>query len=1089
MKGRYRIMAALMMAAGPAALAGEAPEPPWQHPYTGEEATGENVIALWQFLPGRETQDNSGHGHDLTLRGQARFVPTGRFGSCLESFPADRENDHPQGAIVQNHPSLTPPGAFTLEMWLQAKPEMDRYDTVFLVDKKYFHYAKDVPEANWDYCLYLARTGEHRRRIVAYLGYGRDSAEYVSQELPIEPGRWVHVAFTYDGAGTGRFFFNGQPAGKTVHPGRGPVTPGRYDLVLGDRYGSIHCGFPGYLDQVRLCNGVVPYFTGSLEVEVGGRTAFVRLEKGAAVPLVLTNDTGKPLSQARVQVLLGAERQEFPLPDLAPHQSVPLSVPVDTALRPDRYPLQVTASARAGDSRVEVERSFAVVIVPRPLPNQMPVVLWGSGDFPRLKEIGFTHQLVSLVDYAKVWEAGKPTEAMNPADVQRMRESLDEHLVQGIGAVVYVYPASWVASNEALKSRYQRVDRRGNAQPGENVCGNFPEIRQFAYNVGASVAQTFGSHPALQAALIHSEVRDATSLCFHPHDQEAFRQWAGQDIPAEVVSKNGFPFSRIKGFPPTRVIPDDHPILQFYRWFWKDGDGWNPLHTQVHRGLKSTGREDLWTFFDPAVRVPSLWGSGGGVDVISQWTYSYPDPIKIGQATDELFAMAAGQPNQQVMKMTQIIWYRSGTAPELPADEFQRAQWEKEIPDAQFITIAPDHLREAFWSKISRPIRGIMYHGWQSLVDAGASAYRYTHPRTKEVLAELIRQVVRPLGPTLLQVPDRPSDVALLESFTSQMFAGRGTYGWGESWEADLHLILQWAHLQPRIIYEETVLREGLDGYRVLVMPCCDVLPESVVRRIQQFQRAGGLLVGDEFLTPALTPDLFLASYRRSGRAQEDKAALQAKAAELRRALDPFYQRYGDSSSPDVVIRFRQYRHTDYLFALNDRRTFGRYVGHHGRVMEEGVPTSATLSVRRRRGHVYDLVNHAAVPVVRTGKELRFEVDLGPGDGRVFLILDSPIAGVQLQAPERGQRGRPFRLQVAVVDPAGKPLPAVVPVEVEVRDPQGRLAEGSGYYGAADGRLTVELLPARNDLPGRWTLRVRELASGQRAQGTLMVAP
>lgn len=1078
------------MGASPPLLAGETPAQPWQKLYTGEEATGENVIALWQFLPGQEAKDNSGHGHDLTLRGQARFATGGPFGSCLESFPADQKNDYPQGAVVKNRPRLTPPGAFTLETWLQAKPEMDRYETVFLFDKKYFHYAKDLPEANWDYCLYLERTGERRRRIVAHLGYGKDSAAYTSREVPIEPDRWVHVAFTYDGAGTGRFFFNGEPVGKTVHPGRGPVTPGQYDLVLGDRYGSIHCGFPGYLAQIRICEGIVPAFTGSLEVEVtGGRTAFVRLEKAASIPMVFTNDTGKPLSQGKVQVFCATERREIPLPDLAPNQSFTLPAPVDTTLRPDRYPLKVVATALAGEAPVQVERSFTMAIVPRPLSHQMPVVMWGSGDFMRLKEIGFTHQLVSLVDYAKVWEAGQPTEAMNPADLQRMREFLDEHLIQGLGAVVYLYPGSWVTSQEALKSLYQRIDRAGHPQPGENVCGNFPEVRQFAYNVGASVAQTFGAYPPLQAALIHSEVRDATDLCFHPHDREAFQQWAGFDIPAEVICKDGLPFSRIPGFPPPRILPDNDPILQFYRWFWKDGDGWNPLHTQVHRGLQSTGRKDLWTFFDPAVRVPSLWGSGGEVGVISQWTYTYPDPIKIGQATDELFAMAEGQPNQQVMKMTQIIWYRSGTAPELPPDESQRAQWEKDIPDAQFITIAPDHLREAFWSKISRPIRGIMYHGWQSLVDAGAYAYRYTNPRTKEVLAELVRDVVRPLGPTLLQVPDRRSDVALLESFTSQMFAGRGTYGWGESWEADVHLILQWAHLQPRIVYEETVLRNRLDGFRVLVMPCCDVLPESVVHCIQEFQRGGGLLVADEFLTPALTPDILLPSYRRSGQAQEDKAALQAKAAELRRELDPFYQRYGDSSSPDVVIRFRQYRHTDYLFALNDRRTFGSYVGHHGKVMEEGLPTSAVLSVRRRNGHVYDLVKHAAVPAARTGEELRFEVPLGPGDGRVFMITDSPIAGVQLRAPDRGKLGRPLRLKAAVVDPQGKPLQAVVPVEVEVLDPQGRPAEMSGYYGAAGGRLSVELLLARNDLPGRWTLQLRELASGRRMQRSLVVSP
>ena len=127
------------------------------------------------------------------------------------------------------------------------------------------------------------------------------------------------------------------------------------------------------------------------------------------------------------------------------------------------------------------------------------------------------------------------------------------------------------------------------------------------------------------------------------------------------------------------------------------------------------------------------------------------------------------------MKMTQIIWYRSQTAPELPSDEAQRVAWEKEIPDAKFITIAPDHLREAFWSKISRPVQGIMYHGWGSLVPAEHGGYRHTNPETREALTQLIRDVVRPLGPTLLQVPDRSSDVAILESFAAQVFAGRGT--------------------------------------------------------------------------------------------------------------------------------------------------------------------------------------------------------------------------------------------------------------------------------------------------------------------------
>ncbi len=1077
------------LTAAHAAAAEAQSEQPWRKLYTGQQATGENVIALWQFHPGREAQDNSGHGHLLMLRGQARWVKEGLFGSCLESFSADGEHDKAQGASAKNHESLSPPGAFTLEAWFKPKPEMDKFTTVFLLDKKYYHYAKDLPRANWDYCLYLRRAGENKRQIAAHLGYGTDSAAYTSRVVDVPSGQWAHVAFTYDGAGTGRFFFNGKSVGRIVHEGRGPVTAGSYPLVIGDRYGSVHCGFPGYIDQVRISKGIVSFFTGSLELDFsGGRTAFRRMEKDARVPVTVVNDVGKPLTGGTARAFLGGTEKTFPLPDLAPKATCTIDVPVDTTLRPDGYTLKVMAAATADGKKYEAEESASVVVAPRPLPHRMPVVMWGGGDFQRLKEIGFTHQLISLVDYGKVWAAGKPTAAATSARIAESARSLDEHLAQGMGAVVNVYPGRWVIHNERLKEKYQRISRTGKPYKRENACASSPELQTFAYNVGASVAKTFGDFPAFEGALIHSEIRDGTNLCFHQYDRDAFRKFAGYDIPARAASVAGVRYSTIKDFPEKRIVPDDDPLLTFYRWFWKQGDGWNSLHTQVHKGLKSTGRDDLWTFFDPAVRVPSVWGSGGGVDVLSQWTYSYPDPIKIGQATDELFAMAAGAPHgQQVMKMTQVIWYRSQTAPKLPKEESKRAPWEKEIPDARFITIAPDHLREAFWSKMSRPIRGIMYHGWGSLVKAQHGSYRYTNPRTRKVLAELVRDVVEPLGPTLLQVPDRTSDVALLESFASQVFAGRGTRGWSGTWEADMHLILQWAQIQPRIVYDETILRDGLDDDRVLVMPYCDVLTESVARKVAEFQKKGGLIVADEQLTPAFRPDILVKSRRRTGKADADKAALQAKAADLRRELDARYKRHADSSNPDVVVRCRQYRDTDYLFAVNDKRTFGSYVGHHGKVMEKGLPNAATLSLKRKQGYVYDLVGHKPVSAASAGSELKFDASFGPGDGRVFMITPRKIADLHVRAPEQARLGEQVRLTVAVVDGKQKPLEAVIPVQVEILDPERRPAESSGYYGAKDGRLAITVDLAKNDLAGNWTIHVSELASGLSRQHKLTV--
>ena len=216
---------------------------------------------------------------------------------------------------------------------------------------------------------------------------------------------------------------------------------------------------------------------------------------------------------------------------------------------------------------------------------------------------------------------------------------------------------------------------------------------------------------------------------------------------------------------------------------------------------------------------------------------------------------------------------------------------------------------------------------------------------------------------------------------------------------------------------------------------------------------------------------------------------MQARAAELRQAIDAQYERYGDAASPDTVLRFRHYDSTDYLFVLNDKRTFGNYVGQHGKVMEQGLPHTDELQVRRGGGFVYDLVQHKPVPAATQDGMLKFAVELGPGDGRVFMITERPIAEVQVAAPARARRGERVSLHVRIVDEAGESLRAVIPLQVEILDPQGRAAEFSGYYGARDGELRIDCDLAPNDLAGNWKIRVRELASQRTHEQTLVVEP
>ena len=79
-------------------------------------------------------------------------------------------------------------------------------------------------------------------------------------------------------------------------------------------------------------------------------------------------------------------------------------------------------------------------------------------------------------------------------------------------------------------------------------------------------------------------------------------------------------------------------------------------------------------------------------------------------------------------------------------------------------------------------------------------------------------------------------------------------------------------------------------------------------------------------------------------------------------------------------------------------------------------------------------------------------------------------------------------MEVAVtVLAAGRPVAAVVPLQVTILDAKGRPAEGSGWYGAAGGRQVLRLRLADNDVPGRWIVRVRELASGLSVEEAFVV--
>jgi hypothetical protein len=328
--------------------------------------------------------------------------------------------------------------------------------------------------------------------------------------------------------------------------------------------------------------------------------------------------------------------------------------------------------------------------------------------------------------------------------------------------------------------------------------------------------------------------------------------------------------------------------------------------------------------------------------------------------------------------------------------------------------------------------------------------------------------------------------VAFLESFTSQMFARRGGYGSNMGWEADVWLALQHAHVQTDILFEETLLKNGLSGRKVLVMPYCDVLTKSVVARIADWQKKGGKIVADEFLCPGLKADFTIQSFKREKKAAEDKNKVLALAKTLGGFSLP---QKAMCDNPEIIVRTRKFGDATYLFVINDHREYGSYVGQHGLVMENGLPSKGVVSLKAESANVYELTGtRFIVPKRSDDGVMSWPVELGPCDGRIFVILPKPLLGIELSVPENATLNNTAKLSARLTTTQEGPVKAVIPMRLDIRDANGNLAEGSGYYAAENGILETEINLAPNDDSGTWEVRIKELASGMEAVKWMKVA-
>lgn len=273
---------------------------------TGPSSTGLVMAFGFDDISGERVPDASGRGNDGVLVG-ATAAASGRFGSALA---LDGWNDW---VTVSDHPSLDLSGKMTLEAWVYPRNWMSKGATVLV---------KEDGAAASVYYLYA---NEDRNQPLA----GARIAGYrtVSGVTQMPPGKWTHLAATYDGQYI-RLYIDGAVVDAQPQTGSIPISGGSLRLGGNAIWGEY---LSGWLDDVRVYNRALT----RAEIIADSKSPVVNIvystseDRSGAKPLDQASITGQVYISSTPARGIDGARVEFWVDSANPNR------PTETPIRTD----------------------------------------------------------------------------------------------------------------------------------------------------------------------------------------------------------------------------------------------------------------------------------------------------------------------------------------------------------------------------------------------------------------------------------------------------------------------------------------------------------------------------------------------------------------------------------------------------------------------------------------------------------------------------------------------------------------------------------------------------------------------------------
>ena len=815
--------------------------------------------------------------------------------------------------------------------------------------------------------------------------------------------------------------------------------------------------------------------------------AFGRDAGSVAVPVTVENQSSRSMGPTTLHASLISRTihhhpfAEVAIPELARETSTKTTFRLD-ARRFHSGSYWLVARLRAGEEVVATDARRLLIGKPVPA-ERMDVFWWGGANIAEqiedVAEAGVTVMHEFGRRSPELWELGCR-----------------------LGLTYYSYPPSVERAPAAIKETFENPKAGAHAIRVDELD---PAFRDWAIKTARSHARSWRSNRRLRYILLNTEYETRSYPNLSEAAEARYRERLGFARPKEAdVPYVGFSPATSLALFPDRLIPDDAPLYKWFRFFYAEGGGALNGITSEQAGEVAKIAPDIVTFHDPVLRGPQFHGRWDGLNLLNHWTYVEQNPLDAAAFADELVCLGRRSGwRQQISQMIQAFAYANRAMPD----------GGKDAPDylreAPFVAIPPDIMTEAVWLAMSRPIDMIAFHGLNAAVETQEKeTYRYTNASTLTALGRVSKALIQPYGPALRRTKTQAGPrVALLLSAANTIF-GRIAEGGGTR---SLHNPLTAAGLPVDVLYDEDVQDGALGQYAVLAIPQCRFLLRSVRERIAEFHRGGGtvLLDGDARLK---MPGAIRLPETNSGQAAGAKleivpgevlespdsprarldADLRLVAASLREQLLPLLGGgpFVGSPHPYVVLNARQSGELSYVFAINDRRTTGPYLGPYGAVLEQGVPITAALEFRERPGALYDALEGRPLSLAaQNGGGGTAEVGIEGGWGKLLVACAEPLGPPEVSVPDRREGDRSVTIRAQARYASGRAVKGVVPLRFDILSADGEVNDYSRFTATADdGSWTADVPLADNEPPGTWTVHVTELIGGHKATAHFQVA-